>query len=298
MTDDDRYKWLLRQAQPPSAQHKAYVEQVADILHVLRSSRLPVVVSPGIATAAVVAPRRSRLFKRTYYVAWLPDDAFHALFGPTLDAVADPGAPEYVVPRPALVYAPGSMRSNRSPRFTSILEHEFIHINQALRDPSVMLVKRVPSGPQLLGDLLGTTHHEFCANYIQGHRWPEAHADSLNRLSISRTRWCLIRGYTSALETLLSNLLLQRRMPSPGAIRTALTRFPRLAQEALRELHLPEADFEWLAERWLADVQHALRLVLGPHKPLPRLPALIAAVAWAGFPTDPPTFRADSTRRS
>jgi len=147
----------------------------------------------------------SELFSgREFLVAYV-DDSWLRKISPELDAAASPlfgqqHHPELHSQLPPFVIIPESKRRARSNAFRSILEHEFVHINQ-------VILSIFPGPPEKLRaeDLLHRFFKEIVAEYeasfVQIVRWPDTfvgHAD------VSLEQWCLLRGYGPALESALS----------------------------------------------------------------------------------------------
>jgi hypothetical protein len=208
----------------------------------------------NVAGFARISQRRSLLFKRDYFIAWLPDDAFARSHPPATDASAEVHWNET---RPPLVLAPERNRSDRNARFTSILEHEIVHINQLLSHHDTPPRRRRANAAQLLADHFCHTRLEYVANFVQGVHWPSMVRDLHRRWGITLEQWSLLRGYTQALEHLLFDLMHEETVSSGTALAGFLTAVPAAAPDGLAPLELSPEALEWFRSRWRDDVVRA-----------------------------------------
>lgn len=143
--------------------------------------------------------QRSLLFRRSYLVAEARDDWFKQ-HGATLDALATPAMTMGPFETPPIVVIPEKPDARfREEEFRSILEHEFVHLNQAILQTfpysSLQEMEQDPTGV-----ILKRTESEFQANFLQLVRWPALYSPELG---VPLEEWCALRGYTEGLERVL-----------------------------------------------------------------------------------------------
>ena len=146
--------------------------------------------------------RRSELFNgREYLVAYVDDNWLHRI-APDCDAIFSPmtGQSELGLQLSPLVYLPESKRRARNNVFRSIIEHEFVHLNQALQGTYPVLPAERNAG-SLLNLFWSQTASEYEASFLQFVQWPEVIPAVAADLSLDH--WCFLRGYSQALEHVL-----------------------------------------------------------------------------------------------
>jgi len=196
----------------------------------------------------------SVLFRRAYLVAWVDDDAYRRAV-PGVDAMVAPVGISAESPLIPLILAPESRIVSRSEAFVSILEHEVVHVNQALYGHPIPEFK-ADSLSELFDCFGAYAKREYEANLIQLVRWPSA---ELLRTTVSFDQWVLLRAYTPAIELIL-------RETASGRIRRGLLpRFldgvPTSAPALLRKLGCPRDLTTWFQKRWSAHVFTALKML-------------------------------------
>jgi len=205
-------------------------------------------------TEVILGFRNSRIFNREFLVAWVDDNAL-SRFKPSTEAIMMPVEPvlEGLAPFPVVI-APISHRRSRNHRSISILDHEMVHVCQALRGtwPSCWPEER----DALLDEFILYTRIEYEANLLQLSRWPNAHTPNAE---VTIEQWSLLRGYTQALEEMLrsaacgdldGNLL-------PTLVVDVGVHGPR----RLERIGCSDAAIEWFANRWLRDVRTAIHIL-------------------------------------
>jgi hypothetical protein len=98
---------------------------------------------------------------------------------------------------PPLVIVPDRQR-RRDERFRSIIEHEFVHINQAIVG-TLMPSPRGSGTQRVASAFFSRFRNEFEAHLLQLVRWPRLFP---HRLGLSLEHWCVLRGYTDALQAI------------------------------------------------------------------------------------------------
>ncbi len=255
----------LALCQPEPGRYTEYLERGERLLALLGDGFLSLRFAGNHPRMnARIHRRRSLLFGRDYFLAWVPTEAFDAFNGPNTDATAEIDWPEGEDARPPLIIVPLRYRTNRSLRFVSILEHETIHINQVLSSHPLLARHGRLSTVQLVTNHFAHTKLEFLANFIQGARWPHTIRSHLRAWStpLALEQWSLLRGYTQALEHLFGEIARGRRTASGSALRRFLDTVPAEAAERLEGLGLSTKTLEWFRTRWRQDVERALELIV------------------------------------
>ena len=140
---------------------------------------------------------KSILFGLEYLVAYAAPRWFQENF-PSTNAVATEHIKLGPITSPPLVFVPASKRTVRDHEFKSVLEHEFVHINQ-------IILGAFPGSPQgdakdLTKNLFEAIRAEYEANLIQLVRWPNLYVRSGKKYGLSLDTWSAFRGYTQGLE--------------------------------------------------------------------------------------------------
>jgi hypothetical protein len=219
--------------------------------------------------SARIQRRRSLLFGRDYFLAWIPSEPYDAHNGQHTDAIAEIRWPGGEDARPPLILVPLRYRANRSLRFVSILEHETVHISQILGSHPLPTSEHRPTAGQLVTSHFAHTRLEFLADFIQGVRWPHTVRSQLRAWStpLRLEQWSLLRGYTQALESLFSEIARRQRVTSASVLRGFLDSVPSEANERLGDLCLSEQTLGWFKARWREDVERALLLTIERRTP-------------------------------
>ena len=130
---------------------------------------------------------KSNIFQKKYLLVYIKKQWFQEL-DPRCDAIASPSLIFINYPSPPLVIIPGRQLPARDKVFLSILEHEIVHVNQAI-------LGKFPAEPgkghfgNLIADLIDFTRAEYEANIIQhvklpdGVLWPKE--------EVSLEEWCI-----------------------------------------------------------------------------------------------------------
>ena len=146
--------------------------------------------------------RKSELFDgREYLVAYVNDNWLSGI-APNCDAIFSPmsGQTEQEFQLSPFVYLPESKLRARNKIFRSIVEHEFVHVNQAIMGTFPVLPTKRMAG-DLLDLFLDRTSSEYEASFLQFVKWPEVIPEEAAALSLEQ--WCFLRGYSQALEHVL-----------------------------------------------------------------------------------------------
>lgn len=185
-------KSVAERLRPPMALHAKYVDETSQFRSFVRSGTRYRVDKPTFLGASM---RRSRLFAREYLVVQMDDDEF-VRQSPGCDAATWDGAFELWGLRPATVLIPFSFRNRRDRQYQSVLEHEYVHVNQALmgRFPRV-----ARDASELIEEFQERVECEYEAQQLASLWQPECPLDDLDD-----TQSMALRATTQALERMLA----------------------------------------------------------------------------------------------
>jgi hypothetical protein len=189
-----QFEQVLRRNTVNGATYRAYYALAKQYRR--RNDQTPVTVALGDAATQPCSLRfhRSLLFQRDYLVADVEDDWLRTV-APTCDAIAATltSGPRRV---PPLVILPARKVGLDDEETISIIEHEIVHINQAL-------LGTMPERNRLIAikgarsEFFRVVESEYDANFLQLTRWPallpEHHKDSPEY-------WCVLRGWVDAIQ--------------------------------------------------------------------------------------------------
>jgi hypothetical protein len=257
--DADRRRCLrlIASRTPGRRRYQEYREDAEIYVEAHRTQPLALSGEGVVATNMQLSLRRSVLFERDYLIAWV-DPGWLQQVAPGCDAIASVLQPILAFTPPPLVIVPSNLRRSRSEKFVSILEHEIVHINQALCS-----VFRADAPASSVDDFLGNFYQhmivEFEANFVQGATWPASVVEHLRRFAMTLEHWSILRGHTQALERVL------RHFATKGTLEPVISGFlaavPRSAGERLRPLRLRKEMVSWFEGRWANDVLTALSIL-------------------------------------
>lgn len=189
-----RFTKLLRQVTPSLKVHRSYLrEAILWITDIEAVSELSAAHSRGLPFSFLEIMGSELFPGRQYLVAharreWLAKTAPHC------NAIAVPECRIGPYCSPPMVFVPE--RSKITSHSRAILEHEFVHVNQAL-------LNRFPGSDDFRKDpvaaLMKFMRTEFEANILELARYPEEFTEPKNR-GLSLDEWCIFRGYSQALE--------------------------------------------------------------------------------------------------
>jgi hypothetical protein len=210
--------------------------------------------------------RRSVLFGRDYLVAHV-DDALLDEVAPECDAIA---AAMNFGP---LVLVPLRRRGTRSEVFTSILEHEFVHVNQMLlgRFGHDLVGRSVPEAIAAFSEEAAVEHD---ANLIQLAHCPRLFPLDLG---ISLEHWCVLRGWTAALERAVLGGFCR-----PNLLGRFLTAVGDTAPSIAKQIGASTPVANWFAQKHVGLVRSAVELHARRMPEAAKNAALRATAAWLG----------------
>ena len=146
----------------------------------------------------------SELFSLKYLVAYVDSTWFNSI-APGCDAVASPEFNMGPFRSPPIVLVPETKIGNTDVAFRSTLEHEYVHINQAL-------LGNFPAAEGFVKDpirsMFEIVESEYQANFLQLSRWPTLYKKAKKLgVALSLRDWCILRGYSQALEAVLMAIM-------------------------------------------------------------------------------------------
>ncbi len=193
---------LLAEVLPSLAAYRAYQRQAEKLVVLTDTVSLNPLPEESITGFEM---RDSILFQRAYLVAYADPTRFASEY-PGTDAVTVANLRLYSGSPPPFVLLPKTTKKSQGRFFESVLEHEFVHVNQAIRGA-------FPTSPkgaarELAENIFQVTRAEYEANLIQLTRWPQFYFQQIPRYlregnGLTLDRWCVLRGYTQGLEQIV-----------------------------------------------------------------------------------------------
>ena len=248
-------KRLMAKLHPSDAKYRPYRMRVDDLLGLFSGHRWSD-SRPG-QTIVSLRMRRSLLFGREYLVAYADPKWMRKSF-PTMDAVAADGLVMGPMVCPPLVLLPADKRSARAAEFQSIVEHEFVHVNQMILG-LFSLAPPTGNAEDLMESLLDITRAEYEANLLQLIRWPQLYIRSGHKQGLSLDSWCVIRGYRQALSHIVHTAAKGRL--AGGAFFSFLSRLRGSLKASFHRMGLSEEMGEHCANNVREDVLATCRSV-------------------------------------
>jgi hypothetical protein len=264
---------LRRRLTPKAADHRAYLRDVARYIAECRTAPPRLAHDGRIGHVTRLEVWRSRLFRRRYLVACV-DASWYRAAAPASDAITS--TVSGVGALPPLVIVPHVPARRRSEHFRSIIEHEFVHINQAILG-MLLPAARGPAAHRLANAFFTRCRSEFEAHLLQATRWPGVFPHGLG---LSLEHWCVLRGYTDALESVF--LATFRREFQPRDLVGFLDRLPGRLRGWLKELRLDRTLVFWFRRHLVLHVAVALLNLARTHTGFGRSAVFRAGHAWVG----------------
>ncbi len=209
----------------------------------------------------------SVLFRKKYLIGFVEDGWFAGDF-PGHDAVACVVRNDVI---PPLALIPRKRMRSRSEVFHSILEHELIHVNQAIKGT---LPSREPK-EQLRGAIsafFDVVRSEYDANFLQLARWPGLFPQ---REVKSLEYWCALRGLGEATEAAVTGAFCSSEM-----LPSLLTALPDSHEEDLAKYQIDGSLASSLAKRLGHFVCVAVQNRIEAQPNLARNASILAAQRW------------------
>lgn len=176
----------------------------------------------------------SDLFSQDYLIGFVARD-WLAMTAPGCNAIATMSLEIGKLSSPPIVLVAGKRNLKKNSSFQSIIEHEFVHINQAL-------IGQFPTNfesdkTDLCQQFVNYVYAEYEANFLQLEYWPKLRPPAKYGLSLEE--WCFLRGYTQALERLLLSAITEKF--SDKKLFSCLNKIPKSLEKMLPKL---DADTE------------------------------------------------------
>jgi hypothetical protein len=251
-----RFDALLKTVTPTDIVHQQYVLEAKSFLELSAANT--------INAGALKSAQRNR-FKfysselfcgRKFLVGFFPDrwmDEHH----PACNAVATDGFEFNGIKGPPIVVLRDGGHVYEHDDFRSILEHEMVHVNQALlgRFPG----RTFPENPRhAFATMMTVLMAEYQANVLQLTKWPKLFP--YKEVPFSLDQWCIFRGYTQALEAFLEAAL--SGQTSVICFKTVFDEAHETLREAFLNESLDEKMAKWLVLQITQHVGHALTVAI------------------------------------
>jgi hypothetical protein len=240
---------LRRRLTPNAEKHRAYLRRVGAYIAECHVAPPRLAHDGRIGDITALELWRSLLFGRCYLVAYVEASWYHAV-APASDAMTS--TLSGVDAQPPLVIVPHHRRRPRSERFRAIIEHEFVHINQAILG-RLLPSPRGPARRRLANLFFTRLRNEYEAHLLQLLRWPHAFPQGLG---LSLEHWCVLRGYTDALEAIF--VAAWGGEARPHDVTAFLDRLPGRLRRWLRELDVDDTLASWFRQHLVVHVAVAL----------------------------------------
>lgn len=212
--------------------------------------------SPVGRFISAVLMRKSVLFGREFLTAYADPTWLQTSF-PQTDAVAVPSIEFVSLPSPPLVLIPNAAEALKNNTSLSILEHEFVHVNQAISGT-------FPDSPkgaaeEVLEGILSLTRSEYEANLLQLTRWPQLYVRSGKKYGFSLESWSIFRGYTQSLEQTV--LAVKRKQIGKGEFQKFLDMLPSALPAGFQRMGFNKELGEYCAARVSQHVSTAIQIL-------------------------------------
>jgi hypothetical protein len=270
-----RFREMIKRLTPSASVYGDYQQRIARYLGECYLV-LPAVAyrggKPGQLTKLRVV--RSELFAREYLLAYA-DPAWFREVWHDCDAVASVvGSPGRDCRAPPLVLAPSNRVRSRSKAFHSIIEHEFVHVNQMLLGTFPEPLKG-PRAGDMIENFSLQVRAEYEANVLQLTHWPGVFPQNVG---VSLDHWCVLRGYSQALEQMFADM--SALAVPPREVVRALELLKTAIPKAFARLGTDTDMVPWFLERFESHVGIALTNVLKAMPDVKKNESFVAAAKW------------------
>lgn len=214
----------------------------------------------------------SELFKYDYLLVYVETLSFGEIV-PDSDAITSVGDLGGVFQLP-LVIIPVNFKI-RGQFYRSILEHEFVHVNQILLGT---FPKQISSqtAENMLDNFFQCMRSEYEANVLQLTRWPFVFPQKEIEQEISLEHWSVLRGYSQGLEIILADIFTMS-VPPKDVVRL-IESIQRTLPEMFTRLGVKIGLIPWFNERFVVHIGIAMMNVFKPD--LQENKSFIAAALW------------------
>lgn len=195
---------ILRRLKPPEPLYAKYVRRVDKFIRHFQQSKSQ--IPRGASKIRRLEMITSEYFGKRYLVAFV-DRQWLSQIAPACDAVASAALTHLGLTSPPIVILPE--KSNpRKPGFSSIFEHEIVHVNQGIVGKLPNLGSCKLENGRLFEELIQYTLMEYEANFVQLVQDPTLLPPA--RYGFGLEEWCHLRGFTSGIEIILKRMMIAR----------------------------------------------------------------------------------------
>jgi hypothetical protein len=267
-----RFAALRRRLTPDASKHRAYLRDVSAYVAGSRVAAPRLAHDGRVGRVTALELWHSTLFGRRYLVAYVEPSWYRAV-APGSDAMTSTLSGMDALP--PLVIAP-HRRRRRNEQCRAIMEHEFVHINQAI----LGTLQPPPGGTtqQRLANVFFTRlRNEYEAHLLQTTRWPRFFPHG-GRISLEH--WCVLRGYTDALEAVF--VAAWRGECRRRDLSMFLDRLPGTLRRCLSKLGVDAALVAWFRRHLVLHVAVAILSLAGTRPSFGRSAVFRVAHGWVG----------------
>lgn len=248
-----RAKQMAKKLLPSLKVHNQYIQQSKKYCQTFWNSYIN---TDGIPIKKIELIT-SDLFRRDYLVGFVNSSWLYEM-APGCNAVATPSLEIGKLKSPPIVLVAANTSLKKNSNLHSIIEHEFVHVNQALNNhfPSNFENTKI----DLTEQFIHYVYSEYEANFLQLEFWPKLRPPKKYGLELNE--WCFLRGYTQALEKLLLAAILEKF--SDKKLFLALNKIPKSLETFLLKLDIEtEINFQFIEKLKVFSFQ-ALQVIVQP----------------------------------
>lgn len=266
--ETQRFAPLLRQLTPPQKAHEQYLRHARSFVQKISET-----IDVSAALRFEFYP--SELFSGRKFLLGYAVSQWMGNHFPGMNAVATDRFEFFGIKGPPIILLPEHGLRRKSRGHLSVIEHEIVHINQAIL--GCFPARVFPNNPnRALGTFISFVIAEYQANNLQLTRWPTLYPH--REVDITLDHWCILRGYTQALETFLGAVL--SGDVSVNCFTTVFENAEQTFPKAFAENSLDKAMVEWLLLQIDDHLCKALYVVAGRNSVLASGPNAKNFVKW------------------
>jgi hypothetical protein len=196
----DRYNKILKSVTPTVRQFSQYSSEVESFLHDYKMELLLYGANMDDIPLKKFKLIKSKIFNKKYFVATCCPDWYRDIAG-TYDAVSTPSLNILGLDTPPIVILPEISTKSKSKKFSAIMEHEFVHLNQAIKGKYPRTDFSRTQSKFFMDILLA----EYQAYFIQYNFFP-AFLNEMNKKIIDLEDFSIFRGLIEAIERLIHSI--------------------------------------------------------------------------------------------
>ncbi len=231
--------------------YNQYVKHSKNYRQILKSSYIGLAGVP-IEKAELI---HSDLFQRDYLVGFV-DPSWLSKTAPGCNAIATPCLEIGELKSPPIVLVATRKNIKKNSSLHSIVEHEFVHINQVLNGSFPPNFENAKT--DLSRQFVHYVYAEYEANFLQLENWPKLRPP--RKYGLELEEWCFLRGYTQALERLLIAAIAEKF--SDRKLFLALNKIPTSLKQLLLKLDLETENTHQFIARFKVFSFQALQIVV------------------------------------